>query len=50
MVASAVRGVRLSKPGLSGDLNVTVTGPRAVCPFSLKNKALVPLLDIPGNG
>lgn len=44
-----VRGVRLSTQGLSGDLNLTVTGPPAVCPFSLKNKTLVPLLDIPGN-
>lgn len=48
-VTWAVRGVRFSTKGLSGDLNVTVTGPRAVCPFSLKNKILVPLLDIPGN-
>ncbi len=48
-VTWSVRGVRFSKAGLSGDLNLTVTGQRALCPFSLKNKKLVPLLDIPGN-
>jgi hypothetical protein len=49
-VTWAVRGVRFSKQGLAGDLNLSVTGPRAVCPFSLKNKPLVPLLDLPGQG
>jgi hypothetical protein len=48
-VTWTVRGVRVSTQGLSGHLNVTVTGPPAICPFSLKNKTLVPLLDIPGN-
>jgi hypothetical protein len=45
----SVRGVKLSDKGLSGTLNVTVTGPAAMCPFTLKNKRLIPLLDIPGN-
>jgi hypothetical protein len=45
----SVRGVQLSTKGLSGTLKVTVSGPGAICPFSLKNKRLVPLLDIPGN-
>jgi hypothetical protein len=48
-VTWTVRGVKFSPQGLSGDLNVMVTGPSAICPFSLKNKALVPLLDIPAN-
>jgi hypothetical protein len=41
--------VQLSTKGLSGTLEVMVSGPGAICPFSLKNKRLVPLLDIPGN-
>ena len=45
----SVRGVRFSTEGLSGAVEVTVSGPKAICPFSLKNKQLVPLLDIPGN-
>ena len=45
----AVRAIRFSAKGLSGDLNLTVTGPRTICPFTLTNKLLVPLLDIPGN-
>jgi hypothetical protein len=48
-VTWTVRGVRFSNQGLSGDLNLAVTGPPATCPFSLKNRALVPLLNIPGN-
>ena len=48
-VVWTVRGVRFSKQGLSGDLNLTVTGPRPTCPFSLKNKHLVPLPDITGD-
>ncbi|HTU94544.1 MAG TPA: hypothetical protein VMF14_01815 [Solirubrobacteraceae bacterium] len=48
-VSWSVRGVRFSSKGLSGTLQLSVTGPGAVCPFSLKNKRLVPLLDIPGN-
>jgi hypothetical protein len=48
-VTWSVRGVRFSTKGLSGTVQVTVSGPKAICPFSLKNKRLVPLLDIPGN-
>jgi hypothetical protein len=48
-VTWAVRDVKLSSKGLSGTLNLTVTGARTLCPFTLTNKSLVPLLDIPGN-
>jgi hypothetical protein len=48
-VTWSVSAVRFSTPGLAGKLNVTVTGPPTICPFSLKNKTLVPLGDIPGN-
>ena len=49
MVKWSVRGVRFSTKGLAGTVVVAVTGPGAICPFSLKNKRLVPLLDLPGN-
>ena len=45
----SVRGVRFSTQGLSATVHVTVSGPKAICPFSLKNTRLFPLLDIPGN-
>ena len=45
----AVRGVKFSAQGLSGDLNLTVTGPAAICPFTLTNKHLTPLGDTQGN-
>lgn len=45
----SVRGVRFSTKGLAATVAVTVSGPTATCPFSLKNQQLVPLLDIPGN-
>ncbi len=45
----SVSGIKLSTPGLSGNVSVTVTGVKALCPFSLKHKHLAPLLDIPGN-
>ena len=48
-VTWSVRGVRFSSKGLAATVQVTVSGPRAICPFALNNKRLVPLLDIPGN-
>jgi hypothetical protein len=48
-VTWTVSGVKLSAPGLSGTVDVSVSGPRTVCPFTLTKKRLVPLLDIPGN-
>jgi hypothetical protein len=47
-VAWSVSGVKLSTAGLSGTLNVSVSGPPATCPFSLKNKHLTPLNDLQG--
>jgi hypothetical protein len=48
-VAWSISGVKLSTPGLPGGLSVTVTGVKALCPFTLKNKHITPLLEIPGN-
>jgi hypothetical protein len=44
----AVRGVHFSTQGLGGDLNLTVSGPPAICPFSVNDKQLVPLGDTQG--
>jgi hypothetical protein len=42
-VTWTVGGVKFSQAGLSGNLNLAVSGPSAVCPFTLKNKHLTPL-------
>ena len=45
-VTWTVSGVKFSQAGLSGDLNLAVSGPSAVCPFTLKNKHLTPLVRL----
>jgi hypothetical protein len=42
-VTWTVSRVKFSAAGLSGNLNLVVSGPPGVCPFTLKNKHLVPL-------
>ncbi|HUA46703.1 MAG TPA: hypothetical protein VMA77_15835 [Solirubrobacteraceae bacterium] len=42
-VTWTVGRVKFSTAGLSGNLNLAVSGPSTVCPFTLKNKHLAPL-------
>jgi hypothetical protein len=45
----SVSAIKIETAGLAGRLNVKVSGPSPVCPFSFSGKKLIPLNDIPGD-